>query len=125
MRKSGNHRVCFIFLATFVVGLSSACTQQKATPDEIRQKTAEATAELKQNTKAVVEGVKEGLRNGQIVDLNKASKDDLLRLPGLTSEGADRVIAGRPYTDAHELVRRRIVSEAEYQQIKDKVTASR
>jgi len=104
--------------------VSNACTTQKQSPDEIRQKTAEATAELKQNTKAVVEGVKEGLHSGSVVDLNKARKDDLMALPGMTSAGADRVIAGRPYSNAHEVVSRKALSEEEYQRIRDKVTAS-
>lgn len=101
------------------------CSQKKETPDEIRQKTANATAEIKDNAKAVAEGVKEGLHRGNnVIDLNRCSKDDLLTLPGISKDGADRVLAGRPYDDTHQLVSRRIVSEAEYGQIKDKITAS-
>ena len=98
----------------------AGCTQQK-TPDQIRQETAEATAKLKTNAKAVVQGVREGLKAGQLEDINSASKDDLLKLPGLTDAQADRIIAGRPYTSTRELVTRRIVSEAEYEQIKGNI----
>ena len=59
---------------------------------------ANATAEVKENAKAVAEGVKEGLHRGDTVDLNKASKSDLMNLPGMTSEDADRVIAAGPMT---------------------------
>ncbi len=96
------------------------CTQQK-TPDQIRQETAEATAKLKTNAKAVFQGVREGMKAGQLEDINSASKDDLLKLPGLTDAQADRIIAGRPYTTTRELVSRRIVSETEYNQIKGNI----
>lgn len=85
-----------------------ACTTKKETPDDVREKTANATAELKENAKAVAEGVKEGLHRGDTVDLNKASKEELMNLSGITSDRADRVIGGRPYDDAHQLVSRRV-----------------
>jgi DNA uptake protein ComE-like DNA-binding protein len=100
------------------------CGQKKETPDDIREKTANATAEIKRNAQAVAQGVKEGLHRGNTIDLNKCSKDDLLTLPGISKETADRVLAARPYDDTHELVSRRLVSEAEYQKIEGKVTAT-
>ena len=103
---------------------ATACTTKKETPDDVREKTANATAELKENAKAVAEGVKEGLHRGDTVDLNKASKSDLMNLPGMTSEGAGRVIAGRPYDDAHQVVSRHALSQAQYDRIKDQVTVS-
>ena len=113
-----------IFLIA-ILGAVIGCTQRKQTPDDIRQKTAEATTELKENTKAVVDGVKEGLQGGHTVDLNKASKQDLMTLPGITSHRADQVIAARPYSDAHQLVSRQVLSQTEYDRIKDNVTATR
>ena len=109
-----------LFLCVGLSLLLAGCTQQK-TPDQIRQETAEATAKLKTNAKAVVQGVREGLKAGQLEDINSASKDDLLKLPGLTDEQADRIIAGRPYSTTHDLVSRRIIGEAEYNQIKGNI----
>jgi DNA uptake protein ComE-like DNA-binding protein len=63
------------------LALSLACTNQS--PDQIRQKTAEETAAIKRDSKAVAQGVKDGLSNKKSVDLNKASKDDLTSLPGI------------------------------------------
>lgn len=105
------------------LGLGAACTKQN--PDEIRQKTAEETAAIKRDTKALAEGVKDGLSNKKSVDLNKASKDELTSLPGVTSQDADRIIAERPYASPHQLVSRRIVSEDEYSQIQDRVVVNR
>lgn len=88
----------------------------------MREKTAQATSEIKQDAKAVAEGLKEGLSRNQTLDINKASKDQLESLPGMSAEGAERIIDGRPYGSASELVRRRIVSQPEYDKIKDHIT---
>src|SRR5450432_1722067 len=93
-----------------------ACAPNQS-PDQIREKTAEATSALKRDTKAVAEGVKEGLSSKQSVDLNKASKDDLSALPGVSSKQADRIIAERPYATTHQLVTRHILSADEYAQV--------
>lgn len=107
----------------FLLLLLCACTQQKPSPDEIRERTAQATSDIARDAKAVAEGVKEGWDRNQALDLNQASKAQLLSLPGVGNETADRVIAGRPYSSASELVSRRIVSQAEFDKIKDQVTA--
>lgn len=97
-----------------------ACAPNQS-PDQLRQKTAEATSNLKRDTKAVAEGVREGLSSKGSVDLNKASRDDLMALPGITSQRADRIIADRPYASAHQLVTRHVLSEGEYAQIQNRV----
>ncbi len=99
--------------------------QQKESPQELREKTAEATAQAKSDAKAVADGIREGWKRNQTVDLNSASKQQLTSLPGVSSSEADRVIAGRPYTEPSDLVTRRIMSKAEYDKIADQVTARR
>ncbi len=101
----------------------TACTNNKDNPDEIRQRTAEATETMRRDTKAVVEGVKEGMSSDRAVNINNASREDLLNLPGMTEREADRIIAERPFKNAHELVARHVISEAEYDKIHDRVIA--
>jgi DNA uptake protein ComE-like DNA-binding protein len=96
-----------------------ACSNQS--PDQIRQETARDTAAMKRDTKAVAEGIKEGLADKKSIDLNKASRDDLTTLPGIDAHTADRIIAERPYADAHQLVSRHVLSEDEYSRIHDQV----
>ena len=103
----------------FGFALLSACTNES--PDQIRQKTAQETAAVKRDTKALAQGLKDGLSSKRAIDLNKASKDDLSSLPGITSHQADRIIAERPYANTHQLVTRRILTEEEYAQIQDRV----
>jgi|SRR5271166_5616331 len=111
-------------LAALLLVVLAGC-QQKESPQELREKTAQATAEVKSDAKAVADGIREGWNRNQPLDLNSASKEQLLSLPGMTSTEADRVIAGRPYGEPGELLTRRIVPKAEYDKIADRVTAKK
>lgn len=48
------------------------------------------------------------------IDLNTASKDDLMKAPGMTSDMADKIIAARPFKSTGELESKKIVTKAEY-----------
>ena len=116
--------VSLILLASSSLLTITACSSKQDNPDEIRERTAQATETVRRDTKAVVEGVKEGMRSdNKAININKASREDLLTLPGITDHEADRIIAGRPFDDAHDLVSRHIVSEGEYAKISDRVIA--
>jgi len=108
----------------FLLAVLAGCAQ-KQSPQELKEKTAEATAEAKSDAKAVAEGIREGWNRNKPLDLNMATKDQLLSLPGVSGAEADRVIAGRPYSEPSELVTRRIMVKAEYDKIADRVTAKR
>jgi len=94
-------------------------------PDEIRRQTAEATETMRRDTKAVVEGVKEGMSSDKTININSASREDLLSLPGMTQREADRIIAERPFKNTHELVARHLIPESEYAKISDRIIAGR
>ena len=115
-------RLAYLLVLTSCMALAG-CPNQS--PDQIRQKTAEETAAIKRDSKAIAEGVKDGLSSKRSVDLNRASKDDLTSLPGIDTRQADRIIAERPYANTHQLVTRRILSEDEYNKIQDRVVVNR
>jgi DNA uptake protein ComE-like DNA-binding protein len=119
-RRSRQPAALALILAS--IGGLNACST-KDNPDEIRQRTAEATATMKRDAKAVAEAVKEGMSRDKTLNLNKASGEDLLTLPGITKRQADRIIAERPFDDAHDLVTRRVLSQEEYEKIRDRVRA--
>ena len=118
------HRLIHPALLISILALCAACAPNQ-TPDQLREKTAEATASLKRDTKAVAQGVKEGLSSKRSVDLNRATRDDIASLPGISSQKADRIIAERPYANKHQLVTRRLLSEDEYAQVQDRLVVSR
>ena len=114
-------RILTIVTAALAGSLLLAGCNQRQDPDQVRRETAHATSVMKENVKAVAEGVREGLKSDKTVDLNSASRNELLDLPGITREQADRIVASRPFASSDELVSRRILSEAGYEQIKDRI----
>lgn len=114
--------VKILVVTTAFMLLLMGCSQKPQNPDELREKTADATAQLKTDTKAVVEGVREGLTRDKTINLNTATQEQLETLPGVTHIRAGRVIAARPYDDPHDVVTRHILSEQEYKRIADRVT---
>ena len=54
----------------------------------------------------------------KLVDLNHASKEALMKLPGVTAEFAAKIIAARPLTTKTSLVTRGVVPHDVYSRIK-------
>ena len=79
-----------------------------------------------QDTRAIAAGVRAGLHTptgSRTVDLISASREQLETLPGVGATLARRIQANRPYSSAHDLVRKGVVSRQEYQRIAGDVTA--
>jgi DNA uptake protein ComE-like DNA-binding protein len=58
-----------------------------------------------------------------LLDINTASRDELVKLKGIGDARADAIIKGRPYKGKNELLDRKIVPENVYNDIKDKIIA--
>jgi len=58
-----------------------------------------------------------------LIDLNTASRDDLMTLDGIGEVRADAIIRARPFRAKTELVERRLIPESLYEKISDKVMA--
>jgi DNA uptake protein ComE-like DNA-binding protein len=131
-----------ITISIFALAVAIGCNQS---PDQTREQAEHATEKAREEgkvavtevkkdvkeasdqTKAAVEGVKQGLHTpdkpGTPVDINSASRIRLQSLPGVDEETADRIIAGRPYSTKESLRTRHIVSAGEYAAIRSKVVA--
>ena len=56
------------------------------------------------------------------VDINTASAAELERLPGMTSELSQRIIANRPYRKIDDLVRRKLLGRKQLAAITEHIT---
>jgi competence protein ComEA len=56
------------------------------------------------------------------VDINTATAAELKTLPGMTEADAAKVIQARPYRDVNELVSKKVVPDAQFAKIKDRIT---
>jgi DNA uptake protein ComE-like DNA-binding protein len=117
-----------ICVSSFSLTGCNTCFNKPSNPDEVREKTAAATSEVKDDAKAVAEGLRDGLQRPtpeRLLNLNSASKAQVKTLPGTTDEDADRIIAGRPYSTEHELLDKGILSREHYRKIADSVTVKK
>lgn len=62
--------------------------------------------------------------NGQLVDLNNASKKDLAALPGIGPDYAQTIIDARPSNSKEDLLRKKVIPQATYDKIQDRVRAN-
>lgn len=58
------------------------------------------------------------------LDINTATKEELMAFKGIGDKYSDKIIAGRPYAKKDQLVSKKILPEATYKKISDQIIAS-
>jgi len=92
-----------ILVALFALSLMSGMAVAQAAKTPAKTTTAAAAADL--------------------LDINSATKDQLDALPGIGAAYAKKIIDGRPYAKKTDLVRKKVLPQATYDKIKDKIIA--
>lgn len=57
------------------------------------------------------------------VDINSATEEQLKAIPGIGDQYAKKIIAGRPYANKSQLKSKKIIPDAVYSKIADKIVA--
>lgn len=107
---------CLLFVSCYGCGT-------KQDPEQLKEKTAQTTAQLKSDAKAVASGIREGWSRDKPLDINHATREQLTTLPGVSASEADRIVANRPYNSPQDLVSKHILTQREFTGIKDRLAA--
>ena len=59
----------------------------------------------------------------ELIDINRATAEELMTLKGIGEARAKAIIKGRPYARKDDLVRKKIMPQSIYDDIKDKIIA--
>jgi DNA uptake protein ComE-like DNA-binding protein len=125
----------------------AACNSQQPSDEQLKQQAAQTTQQVKAGAQQaaadakvaaanaerkvndIAAGVKEGMKSDGkpspgTVDINSATEEQLVDLPGITGSRAQRINRGRPYGNSHELVSKGILTSEQYGRISGQVTAN-
>jgi len=75
------------------------------------------------NPKASAAAASTGSASAKLIDINAASQDDLKSLPGIGDAYSAAIIKNRPYANKRQLVSRKVIPQATYDKIADRVVA--
>ncbi|NVN99040.1 MAG: helix-hairpin-helix domain-containing protein [Geobacteraceae bacterium] len=101
----------FMFTVVLTAGISSAADPKAPVAKPAIEKKADAAATA---AKPAAE---------ELIDINTATEEQLKKIAGIGDEYSKKIVAGRPYAKKDQLKSRKVIPDALYEKIKDKIIA--
>jgi len=111
-------------LSALVLATSLSFAQNDQTGASTSSNQSTTTTTTKKARKSSTASDTSSKTSGKL-DLNTATKDQLMSLPGITDADAQKIIDGRPYRAKNQLLSKGIISKDEYAKIKGQIIAHR
>lgn len=103
--------------ATPAIGRTAAAASSAASTPSARDPALQAALEKRRLRKL------EAAKPDRLVDINGASRKELMTLPGVDEAMADKIIAARPFLTKAELVTKQVMPTGPYLSLKNNVVA--
>ena len=113
--KSKTMANLFVVFLVICVASGSAFSQTKTTGKKSEPAPKSEKSEKKDAGKAP--------KNAELIDINSASKQQLMTLPGIGDAYSQKIIDGRPYRAKNQLVQKNIIPQATYDKISVQIIA--
>jgi DNA uptake protein ComE-like DNA-binding protein len=108
----------FALLVAMIAATGLAFAQKAETPKN--EMKAPAKTEMKAPAKTEM---KADAKKAELMDINSASEKELASLKGIGEARSKAIVKGRPYKGKDELVQKKIIPQAVYDDIKDHIIA--
>ena len=115
--------VLAVIVGFALTSAAMGATVAKTTAAKPATAAAGAPAKATTATKPAAAPAKTMVAAKEIVDVNSASKEELMKLPGVGEATADKIIAGRPYKSKLELVQKKILNRPTYVHLRPMIVA--
>jgi len=111
-------------LSALVLATSLSFAQNDQTGASTSSNQSTTTTTTKKARKSSTASDTSSKTSGKL-DLNTATKDQLMSLPGITDADAQKILDGRPYRAKNQLLSKGIISKDEYAKVKGQIVAHR